>query len=104
MKRHLALLSLTLLLLACKSTITLSGPQLLELTTIVKEPKVAIWYFTGSSDRYDYFYRYDLQISQAYRVPTGEITLTQRFPLTSDRKKWVVMPWGPFRKRNEDKP
>jgi len=96
MKKTATLLGIALLLLACGSAITIPGSRLIEQTRQWKEPKVAIWHYTGSSDRYDYFHFHDLNIDQAYRVPTGELTLTQRFPLTQDRSRWVVMPWGPL--------
>ncbi len=84
-----------LLVFACGSQITLSGEKLLERTRQWKDPRAAVWYYMGSSDRYDYFYFHDAGIDQKYRVPAGEIGLNQKFVLNSKRDEWVVMPWGP---------
>lgn len=96
MKKTTALILTAILLVACGNVTTLSGKRLMELTHTWKEPEVAVWHYTGSSDRYDYFHYHDLGINQAYRVPSGELSLTQRFPLTNDKRIWVVMPWGPL--------
>ena len=89
---------LALLFSGCNAVETVSKDILMEKTTQWKEPKVAKWYYKGSSDRYDYFINIDLDIQAAYRVPLGGISLSQRFPPTEDKQRWVVMPWGPLNK------
>lgn len=93
------------LILVCAFLLTLAGcaarPQeiqkdaLIEKTKHWKEPKAAIWYYTGSENDRDYFLYRDLGIEESYSVTSGEIDLTRTFPLTKERKTWVVMPWGP---------
>ena len=82
-------------LVGCERAADITKDDLLERTTHWKEPKVAIWYYTGSKQQHDYFRYYDLGLSQLYRVPSGEIALTNTFPFTTDRSKWIVMQWGP---------
>jgi hypothetical protein len=69
---------------------------LMEKTRHWKEPKVAIWYYIGSEDGRDFFLHYDLGVSEAYSVATGQIPLPKMFPHTKKRKDWIVMKWGPF--------
>src|SRR4051812_43671357 len=83
----------------CERAADITKDDLLERANHWKEPKVAIWYYTGSKQEHDYFHFYDLGVSQIYRVPSGEITLPATFPYTGDRAKWIVMPWGPAAKR-----
>jgi basic membrane lipoprotein Med (substrate-binding protein (PBP1-ABC) superfamily) len=85
---------------ACERTVAIDKNALLERTRHWKEPKVAIWYYTGSRDGRDYFRYHDLGISEVYSVRSGEIVLLGTFPQTDDRSKWIVMPWGPAAKPN----
>ena len=90
----LIILLLSSLLTACNVE-TVTRNELLAKTRHWQEPKMAAWYYTGSSDRYDFFHQVDINVDRKYRVHLGDIPLSQRFPLTTERKNWIVMPWGP---------
>ncbi len=85
--------------IGCNSAETLSKDELIAKTKASKTLDTTIWYYKGSSDRYDFFQREDQGIQLAYRVNYGEVTLNQRFPLTEVKGKWVMMPWGPSQGR-----
>jgi len=85
----------TLLLSACSRAEPITMDALIEKTRHWKEPKAAIWYYTGSQNGRDFFQHYDLGVSRLYSVESGQIALPQTFPLTKDQKKWIVMKWGP---------
>ena len=88
-------------LIGCERAADITKDDLLERTTHWKEPKVAIWYYTGSKDGHDYFRYHDLSVSELYRIRSGEIPLAYTFPYTTDRSKWTVMPWGPQAKPSQ---
>jgi hypothetical protein len=94
-------LVIAFVLAGCERPLDIARDDLLQRATHWKEPKVAIWYYVGSKQQHDYFRFYDLDVSQIYRVPAGEIALPTTFPYTSDRSKWIVMPWGPAAKRSQ---
>lgn len=88
-------LVLCMVLISCGTIETVSKEELMARTRKWKDSKIAVWYYTGSSDRYDYFLTIDKDYRKSYRVALGEISLNQQFPLTHDQSKWVIMPWGP---------
>lgn len=87
--------ALLLALGGCARPEAIQKDALLEKTKSWKEPKVAIWYYTGSKDGRDYFLYHDLGVEKSYSVTSGEIKLSQTFPTAEDPVQWVVMPWGP---------
>jgi len=96
-----AVLTVALFVTGCERAADITTADLLERANHWKEPKVAIWYYTGSKQEHDYFRYYDLGASQLYRLPSGDITLPATFFYTTDRSKWIVMPWGPAAKRSQ---
>ena len=96
-----AIVAMTFFVIGCERAADITKADLLERSNHWKEPKVAIWYYTGSKREHDYFRYYDLGVSQLYRLPSGDITLPATFPYTTDRSKWIVMPWGPAAKRTQ---
>ena len=97
----LAIVAITFVVIGCERAADITKADLLEKASHWKEPKVAIWYYIGSKHEHDYFRYYDLGVSQLYRLPSGDITLPATFPYTTDRSKWIIMPWGPAAKRTE---
>ncbi len=79
----------------CSAAQAITKDALLEKTHHWKEPKVAIWYYMGSSQGQDFFRYIDLGISETYSVESGQILLSRTFPLTKAQKQWIVMKWGP---------
>lgn len=81
----------------CKSAAIVSGNELMELTKHRQEPKVAAWYYMGTKDNFHFFAFYDLGFYGAkyFKTASDDLDITERFPYTSDRTKWRVMPWGP---------
>lgn len=49
-----------------------------------------VWY-VGSADGYDYFLHNTATQSRKIRVKENEISLSARFPLTDDKKKWQLV-------------
>jgi hypothetical protein len=97
----LAIVAITFVVIGCERAADITKADLLEKASHWKEPKVAIWYYIGSKHEHDYFRYYDLGVSQLYRLPSGDITLPATFPYTTDRSKWIVMPWGPAAIRSQ---
>ena len=92
--------ALLLVSTACEGEpIELSATELMERTETWREPKVAIWYYQGTEDRYHYFKFSDLGINQRFRTPADEFPIEATFPLSDDPDKWRVMPWGPASQR-----
>jgi hypothetical protein len=85
----------------CDRAERISKDALIEKTHHWKEPKVAIWYYTGSRNGRDYFRHYDLGASELYSVESGQISLPQALPVTKDEQKWIIMKWGPIALRND---
>jgi hypothetical protein len=59
-----------------------------------KEPKVTIWYYTGSDIEYHYFRFIDLGETKGYRVKREEMQIDAPYPLSKNRKDWRVMLLG----------
>lgn len=91
----LAILSF-MLLLGCNQPLTVSKADLMEISKHWKEPKVAIWYYTGSDTEYHYFRFIDLGDTKNYRVKRDEMQIDSPKLLTKNQKDWRVMPWGPM--------
>ena len=82
---------------ACDTTTQIDKATLIQKTKTYKEPKVAIWYYTGSNENYDYFIYRDLGIEEHYKVKKSEKAITKeiRFiPPSTEDYTWKVMPWG----------
>ena len=79
---------------SCMPVHTVSQSTLLERTKNWHEPKVAVWYYMGTKDGFQYFEFNDLGIHERYRVPASDCYIHESFPYTSDSKQWRVMPWG----------
>jgi len=84
-----------LTLLACEQAQLITKADLMAKTRDWKEPKVAIWYYTGTGNGFDYFLHRDIDITELYKVTTNEIDIHEHFHVTKDQIKWVPMPWGP---------
>jgi hypothetical protein len=92
---HKLILILPLLLLGCAQPKTVNGTELEGLKLHRQEPKVSMWYYTGSKDGYHYFHHDDLgQDTKSFRVAATELSWTNTFPLTHDRNKWRQLDWG----------
>lgn len=74
----------------------------MDITQHWKEPKVAIWYYTGTDSEYHYFRFIDLDGTKDYRVRREELQIDQPYPLSKKQKDWRVMPWGPQGKRGRN--
>lgn len=92
----IAALILGLLLTGCDEAKLIRKNELLAKTKTWKEPKVAIWYYVGSDEKFDYFVNIDLNQFNSYKVTKHQIEKEQEFPITKDQSKWLVMPWGPI--------
>ena len=100
MKKLMLPLLISFMLLGCYEPLTVSTPDLMEITKHWKEPKVAIWYYTGSDAEYHYFRFIDLGETKDYRVKRGEMEIDATYPLSKNQKTWRVMPWGPMSLQN----
>ncbi|MDQ7799140.1 MAG: hypothetical protein RDU76_09415 [Candidatus Edwardsbacteria bacterium] len=78
----------------CQSVQTVTKNELNLAASKWKEPKVSIWYYTGTKEGYDYFVHQDLGETVVYRVSSKEMIIDKQFPLTKKRKLWRVMNWG----------
>lgn len=94
MKKLILSVFLSFMLFGCNQPLTVSKANLMEITKHWKEPKVAIWYYTGSDAEYHYFRFTDLGDTKEYRVKREEMQIDT--PLTKKQKDWRVMPWGPM--------
>lgn len=87
-------LILTLSLVGCKKYQTVTNAQLGVAKAEWSEPKVSIWYYVGSKDGYHHYLHHDLPGDHLYRISETELNQAEQFPVTRNRKKWEVMPWG----------
>jgi hypothetical protein len=96
MLRGLVLI-LPLLLLGCARPQTINRAELEQLKAHWHEPKVSMWYYVGSKDGYDYFHHDDLGSEKKdFRISDTELSWTNTFPLTGDRKSWKALNWGVY--------
>lgn len=95
MSRWIFAIIMFLMLLGCNQPLTVSKAELMDITQHWKEPKVAIWYCTGSNNEYHYFRFIDLDGTKDYRVRREKLQIDQPYPLSKKQKDWLVMPWGP---------
>lgn len=86
-------LSLGVALTGC-AVETVTKAQLEEARARWQEPKVSIWYYTGSEDGYHYYTHYDTPGTRRYRISEKEWVQKDPFPRTWNQKKWRVMSWG----------
>jgi basic membrane lipoprotein Med (substrate-binding protein (PBP1-ABC) superfamily) len=88
------ILILPLLLVGCAQPKTLTRTELDELKLHRQEPKVNMWYYTGSKDGYHYFHQDDLGAPKDFRILESELSWTNTFPMTHSREKWRHLDWG----------
>ena len=82
-------LIIPLLMAGCAQPRIVTPAELEELKAHRHEPKVSMWYYTGSKDGYHYFHHDDLgHDPKNFRVAEDELSWTNTFPMTHDRKKW----------------
>lgn len=81
-------------IMSCSQPSTVSKAELIEITKHWKEPKVAIWYYMGTDNKFHYFRFIDLGVKQDYRVRRDELEIDETYPLTKKQNEWRVMPWG----------
>jgi hypothetical protein len=81
-------------LISCSQPSTVSKAELMEITTHWKEPKVAIWYYMGTDNKFHYFRFIDLGTKQEYRVRRNELQIDETYRLSKKQNEWRVMPWG----------
>src|SRR5258706_8515456 len=88
---------LPLLLLGCAHPQTVTRPDMDQLKARWHEPKVSLWYYTGSKDGYHYFHHDDLgHDKKDFRIAATELSWTNAFPLTSHRNSWRPLDWGVY--------
>ena len=90
-----------ILFIGCNQPLTVSKVDLMEITKHWKEPKVAIWYFTGSDDEYHYFRFIDVDGTKDFRVKRQEMQIDATYPIRKNQENWRVMPWGPLSRKSE---
>ena len=89
------ILTLPLLLVGCAQPKTVTHTELDQLKLHRQEPKVSMWYYTGSKDGYHYFHHDDLGGDQKnFRIAETELSWTNTFAMTHDRNKWRQLDWG----------
>jgi hypothetical protein len=90
-------LILPLLLVGCVQAKTVTRTELDQLKLQRHEPKVSMWYYTGSKDGYHYFHHDDLgEGEKEFRIADNELSWTNTFPFTHDRSKWTQLDWGNY--------
>jgi len=97
----LLFIAFAIMLIGCNQPLTVSKADLMEITRHWKEPKVAIWYYTGSDADYHYFRFVDLSETKDYRVKRVEMEIDAPYSLNKNQKNWRVMPWGPMSLQNK---
>jgi hypothetical protein len=90
---------LAVFLAACSHPEQVTKEQIEATSQTWKEPKVAIWYYQGTDEKYHYFKYIDLGINNKYKVLKIEMAVTNPFPYTKEQKEWRVMPWGTHAER-----
>ena len=89
------ILILPLLLVACAQPKTVTRTALDQLKMHRQEPKVSMWYYTGSKDGYHFFHHDDLgNAPRDFRIVESELSWTNTFPMTHESKKWRPLDWG----------
>jgi hypothetical protein len=92
--RNLILL-LPLLIGGCAQPNIVTRNELGGLQSQRQEPKLSMWYYTGSRDGYHYFHHDDLGgAPKGVRIAEAELSWTNTFPLTHTRTKWRQLDWG----------
>ena len=91
---RMLILILPLLVFGCAQPRIVNRLELDELKSHRHEPKMSMWYYTGSKDGYHYFHHDDLgQGAKDFRVSASELSCTNTFPLTHNRNKWRQLDW-----------
>jgi len=52
------------------------------------------WWYCGSRSGFDYFFRKRPLSSGDYQMLEADSPVTNRFPYTNDRSRWVLQPWS----------
>ncbi|MDH3830577.1 MAG: hypothetical protein OET87_05270 [Desulfobulbaceae bacterium] len=99
MKKWIVAIFYLFIVVGCAQPETVSKVEIMTLSEKWKEPKVAIWYYKGSDEKYHYFKYFDLGIKREYRVVKNEISLESTFSVTPNEEEWRAMPWGPYANR-----
>jgi len=94
LNKKVLVIFLALLLAGCNEPQLVTKNELMELTQKWNEPKVAIWYYTGSDDEYHYFRFVDLGETKDFKVRRDELEIKDTYALGTKRQGWRVMPWG----------
>lgn len=89
-------MAIAIFLCGCNDAKLVTSNELMKKTKVWKEPKVAIWYYVGSDEKFNYFYFTDLGVNETYKVLKDQMNIGYNFPLTKNQKEWKVMPWGPI--------
>jgi len=93
-------LMLPLLLMGCAHPQTVTRAELEHLKAHRQEPKVSMWYYTGTKDGYHYFHHDDLgHDKKDVRVPANELAWTNTFPRTHISSRWRQLDWGVYERR-----
>lgn len=87
-----AVLTLSMTAVGCTHTVTMDQLQQKNMEHMTET--VDWWYYMGSEDGYHYFRQVHTIGSGTYRVADSELAISDPFPLTGDKSKWVPLPWG----------
>jgi len=84
-----------LLLVGCAWPRTVTRGELDQLKPHHREPKVSMWYYTGTKDGYHYFHHDDLGWDKKdFRIAASELSWTNTYARTRNRNKWRRLDWG----------
>ncbi len=84
-----------LLLLGCVQPQVVTRAELDQLKTNRHEPKVSMWYYTGTKAGYHYFHHDDLGGDKKdFRIAASELSWTNTFQRTQNRNNWRQLDWG----------
>ncbi len=88
------------LLLGCASPQAVSRAELDRLKRQWHDPKVCMWYYTGSRDGFHCFHHDDLGGDQKdFRISDTELSWSGAFPFTRHRAHWQRLDWGVYEQR-----
>ena len=102
MNKWILVFLVILFVVGCNERRQVTKQELIDLTHQWKEPKVAIWYYTGSDDEYHYFKFNDLGISKEFRIKREELEIINPYTPRKEQQEWRVMPWGPMALEREE--
>jgi len=102
MRKWLIIIIVIIITAGCDHAQLISKVELINITHIVKEPKLAIWYYQGSDDTYHYFKHSDKGVNEECRVLKSEMIIENEYSLRKNQRDWRVMPWGPHAIKNNE--